>query len=91
MVSKRRAGLLNDAAVCSSLERYELERIEAPTPVLTVADDLFGTFDTARYTAAHVPGAKFVAYATGGQLWVGHHDEALSEIATFLGEAAKRA
>jgi pimeloyl-ACP methyl ester carboxylesterase len=90
-VSERRAGLLNDAAVCSALERYELERIEAPTLVLTVADDLFGTFDTARYTAAHVPGAKFVAYATGGHLWVGHHDEALSEIATFLGEAAKRA
>jgi pimeloyl-ACP methyl ester carboxylesterase len=83
-VSPRRLGLLNDAAVVSSLERYELERISVPTLVMSVADDLFGTFDGARYTAKRVPHARFVEYPNGGHLWVGHQRELISEIAGFL-------
>lgn len=83
-VSPRRLGLLNDAAITSSLPRYELERITTPTLVISVADDLFGTFDGARYTAEHVAGARFVGYPTGGHLWVGHQEELMSEIAGFL-------
>ena len=83
-VSRRRLGLLNDAAVISTLPRYQLERISVPTLVLSVADDLFGTFEAARYSAGHIPHARFVGYATGGHLWVGHHQEVLSEIAAFL-------
>jgi 2-hydroxy-6-oxonona-2,4-dienedioate hydrolase len=83
-VSPRRLGLLNDAAVVSSLERYELERIAVPTLVMSVADDLFGTIDGARYTAEHVPHARFVGYANGGHVWVGHQKEVLAEIAAFL-------
>jgi pimeloyl-ACP methyl ester carboxylesterase len=84
-VSARRLGLMNDAAVTSSLPRYELERISAPTLVISVADDLFGTFEAARYTAEHIPGARFVGYPSGGHLWVGHHREVMAEIAAFLG------
>jgi pimeloyl-ACP methyl ester carboxylesterase len=76
---------MNDAAVTSSLPRYELERISAPTLVISVADDLFGTFEAARYTAGHIPGARFVGYPSGGHLWVGHHREVMAEIAAFLG------
>jgi pimeloyl-ACP methyl ester carboxylesterase len=83
-VSPRRLGLLNDAAVTSSLERYELERIAVPTLLMSAADDLFGTYDGARYTAEHVPNARFVGYPSGGHLWVGHHEEVMSEIAFFL-------
>jgi pimeloyl-ACP methyl ester carboxylesterase len=83
-VSPRRLGLLNDAAVTSSLERYELERIAAPTLVVSTADDLFGIYEGARYTAEQIPQARFVGYPTGGHLWVGHHDEVMSEIASFL-------
>ena len=83
-VSPRRLGLLNDAAVTSSLPRYELERIAAPTLVISIADDLFGTYDAARYTAEHIPRARFVGYPTGGHLWVGHHREVMAEIAGFL-------
>jgi pimeloyl-ACP methyl ester carboxylesterase len=83
-VSRRRQGLLNDAAVASSLTRYELEQIQVPTLVMSVADDLFGTFESARYTAQHIPGARFVGYERGGHCWVGHHQEILSEIGTFL-------
>jgi len=83
-VSPRRQGLVNDAAVIFSLPRYELERIGVPTLVMSAADDLFGTFDIARYTAAHIPRARFVGYPSGGHLWVGHQKEFASEIIAFL-------
>jgi pimeloyl-ACP methyl ester carboxylesterase len=83
-VSARRLGLLNDAAVTTSLERYELEKISAPTLAFSVEDDLYGTYECARYTAAHIPNARFVGYATGGHVWVGHQREVFAEIAAFL-------
>jgi pimeloyl-ACP methyl ester carboxylesterase len=83
-VSSRRPGLLNDAAVTSSLPRYELERIAAPALLISVADDLFGTFDAARYTAQHIRHATFIGYRTGGHVWVGHHPRVMAEIASFL-------
>jgi pimeloyl-ACP methyl ester carboxylesterase len=86
-VSRRRLGLLNDAAVTSSLPRYELERIATPTLILGVADDLFGTYDGARYSAEHIPGARFVSYRSGGHLWVGHQKEVMAEITAFLKNA----
>lgn len=83
-VSPRRLGLLNDAAVTSSLPRYELERIAVPTLAISVADDLYGTFDGARYSAERIPRARFVGYQTGGHLLVGHKKDVASEIAAFL-------
>ena len=87
-VSVRRPGLLNDAAVTSTLPRYELERIAAPTLAISLEDDRFGTYDSARYTAAHIPGARFVGYASGGHVWVGHQADVESELAGFLKERA---
>ena len=83
-VSPRRTGLVNDAAVTSTLPRYELERVRAPTLVISAADDRFGTFEPARYTAEHIPGARFIGYPTGGHMLAGHGKEALAEIAAFL-------
>lgn len=85
-VSPRRLGLLNDAAITSALPRYELGRISAPTLILSVADDLYGTFDGARYSAEHIPHARFVGYPSGGHMGVGREKEAASEIAAFLKE-----
>lgn len=78
-VSPRRPGLLNDAAVTSTLTRCELERIAVPTLILSVADDLFGTFEGARYSAEHIPRARFIGYPSGGHLWVGHQKEVISK------------
>lgn len=83
-VSRRRQGLVNDAAITTTLERYDLERIRAPTLIISLADDLFGTFDPARYTAEHIPRGRFIGYESGGHLWVGHQDEVMAEIAGFL-------
>lgn len=83
-VSPRRLGLINDAKVTSSLQRYELERIAVPTLAISMQDDLFGTFDGARYTVEHIPHARFIGYPSGGHLWVGHREEIAAEIAAFL-------
>jgi pimeloyl-ACP methyl ester carboxylesterase len=83
-VSPRRLGLLNDAAITSSLPRYRLDRISAPTLILSMADDLFGTYDGARYSAEEIPGARFISYPSGGHLGVGRQKEMMAEIAAFL-------
>src|SRR5262249_21209853 len=74
-VRPRRPGLINDAAITSSLQRYDLERIAVPTLVISAADDLYGTFDGARYTADHVPHARFIGYPSGGHMLVGRQKE----------------
>lgn len=80
----RAAGLRNDAAIAAALPRYALERIAAPTLVIGVEDDLFGTWRNARYTAEHIPGARFVGYPSGGHLWVGRQRAVWSEVAGFI-------
>lgn len=83
-VSRRRRGLENDAGVTSTLARYELEKIAVPTLAISLADDRFGTYDAARYTAEHIPGARFVGFERGGHVWAGHHEEILSLVRDFL-------
>ena len=83
-VSQRRLGLLNDAAVTSSLPRYPLEAIQAPTLTISTADDQYGTYDGARYTAEQVSHARFLGYPSGGHMLVGHAADADGEIQAFL-------
>lgn len=83
-ISQRRNGLLNEAKVIPFLPRYALENITVPTLAVSSVDDLFGTYDAARYTADHIRGAQFVGYPNGGHLWVGHQHELTKEITQFL-------
>jgi pimeloyl-ACP methyl ester carboxylesterase len=89
-VSSRRMGLLNDAAIVSSLPRYELEKVVAPTLAISAADDLYHTFDAARYTAGHVSGGRFVGYPNGGHMLVGRNDAASAAIVAFFKGAQLR-
>jgi 2-hydroxy-6-oxonona-2,4-dienedioate hydrolase len=89
-LSDRAAGLRNDALIASSLTRYDLEAIRAPTLVISAQDDLYGTFAGAQYTAQHIPGARFIGYERGGHLCVGHQDGLLDEIASFTHSTAGR-
>ena len=84
-LSLRSQGLLNEAKIAASLGRYDLERIAAPTLVISLEDDGYGTYAGARYTAEHVPGARFIGYESGGHMLVGHNAEATAEIRNFLG------
>jgi 2-hydroxy-6-oxonona-2,4-dienedioate hydrolase len=86
-VSPRRLGMLNDARVTSTLPRYALEDVAVPTLVMSLQDDLFGTFDGASYSARHIPRARFVAFPSGGHVWIGHHDAVMAETLRFLDEA----
>lgn len=88
-VSPRRIGLLNEARVMSSLERYPLERITAPTLAISAQDDGYDTYESARYTASQIPRARFVGYPTGGHMLAGHRQEVMAEIVRFLKEQRK--
>ena len=88
-LSSRQAGLLNEMRVVSGLQRYELERIQAPTLLISARDDRYGTYAGALYTAQHITGARFLGLADGGHLWVGHHREVMSEIVSFLSTSAR--
>lgn len=83
-VAPRRLGLVNDAAVVSGLRRFDLERIAAPTLLISAEDDGYGTWDGAKYTASHLPKARFVGFPAGGHMLVGHTDAIQAEIASFL-------
>jgi 2-hydroxy-6-oxonona-2,4-dienedioate hydrolase len=83
-VGERLNGLKNDGATAHALTRYELERIRVPTIVIGVRNDGFDMYERARYTAAHIPGARLVTYETGGHFWVGHHNKVLAELRSFL-------
>lgn len=90
-ISSRAAGLRNDALIASSLTRYDLEAIQAPTLVVSVRDDGYGTFAGAQYTALHIPNARFIGYETGGHLWVGHQDALLNEFVAFTSASRRGA
>ena len=89
-VGPRRAGLINEAHIMATLDRYPLERIRAPTLAISAQDDGYGTYEAARYAVAQIPQARFIGYPSGGHLLVGHSREAMDEIVRFLSEPARQ-
>jgi pimeloyl-ACP methyl ester carboxylesterase len=83
-VEPRRLGFVNDAAVVSTLQRYELERIATPTLLFSAEDDGYGTWDGATYVAEHLPNATLVGFPHGGHMLVGHSERITTEIGAFL-------
>lgn len=89
-VSSRARGLRNDAAVAMALPRYALERFAVPTLIVSVEDDLYGTWQSSRYSAEHIPGARLVGYPSGGHIWLGHDTDVAAEMIRFLSEPPSR-
>ncbi len=83
-VSRRRAGLLNDGAVVSRLTRFKLEEINAPTLLISLEDDRYGTLPAAQYTAGQIRNARLIRFHEGGHLWIGHDAEVSSAVCGFL-------
>jgi pimeloyl-ACP methyl ester carboxylesterase len=83
-VSSRAQGLINEGAVAQALRRLPLERVSAPTLIASVANDGYRTYEGARYTAEHVPGARFISYPRGGHMLVEHQAEFSAETLKFL-------
>jgi pimeloyl-ACP methyl ester carboxylesterase len=84
----RQAGLLNDARVAQTLGPSPLEQVKVPTLIVSLRDDLYGTFESARYTASQISGARFVGYESGGHVLVGHHSAVLDELSTLLSDVS---
>jgi len=80
--------MLNDGRLAGNPARVDFGRIRAPTLVLSVEDDRFGTAATARDIAASVPRARLVMFPSGGHIWLGHAHAVTDEIARFLSELA---
>ena len=66
-------GLRNDAAAV--IGPLPLERIQAPTLIISTKDDLFQTLAAAEHLAEHIPAAKLVVLDSGGHLLVGRQAE----------------
>jgi pimeloyl-ACP methyl ester carboxylesterase len=69
------------------LRKLPLEKITAPTMIISARDDLFNTLPAAEFAAGKIPGAKLVVYDTGGHLLVGHEQEVRTAVRTFLASA----
>ena len=83
-VSRRRQGLLNDSRLSTGATRVALEAIRAPTLCISARDDGFGTYESARYSAAHIPGARFLGFERGGHLLLGHRAEVAAALQSLL-------
>ncbi len=83
-VSLRVAGLRDDTRLGKRLDRYALEAIRTPTLVVSARDDGFGTYAAAQYTAGQISRARFVGFADGGHLLVGHDAAVRAEILQLL-------
>jgi pimeloyl-ACP methyl ester carboxylesterase len=85
-ISRRMAGIRNDSAVSSSLQRYELEAIRVPTMIVSAADDRYQTYESSFYTAEEITDARFIGFPHGGHLLLGHEAEVQRQIMTFLAQ-----
>jgi pimeloyl-ACP methyl ester carboxylesterase len=85
-ISWRAAGIENDSRIASTLTPYPIEEMHVPALVISAADDLYDTYDSGLHTAEQMRDGRFVGFATGGHLLVGHDEEVRSDIAMFLQE-----
>jgi len=83
-VSARAQGLRSDTAIGKNMQRMPLELIRAPTLLISMRDDGYGTYASAQYTASQIEGAKFVGFEQGGHVWVGHDAAVQAEIVKLL-------
>jgi pimeloyl-ACP methyl ester carboxylesterase len=83
-ISHKTDGLRNDGYWAGAPTQTAFEGITTPTLILSCADDLFGTADTARLLAARIPGARLVIYPDGGHIWLGHDADLTRDIREFI-------
>ena len=86
-VSARRLGLLNDSRLTTGAARVALESIRAPTLCISARDDGFGTYESARYSAGHIPGARLLGFDSGGHLLLQHQAEVVAAVEALLQQA----
>lgn len=83
-VSLRWRGMLNDAELAGNPAQVDFSQIRVPTLVISVADDRFGTAETAREIVAAVPDSKLLLFETGGHIWIGHDQAVWRAVSDFV-------
>jgi pimeloyl-ACP methyl ester carboxylesterase len=81
-LSLRFAGINVDST--PELPELPLDKITAPTLIISARDDLFNTLPAAEFTASRIPGARLIVCDTGGHLLVGRGREVSAEVQAFL-------
>ena len=89
-VSLRKAGLAGDSVLGKSLGPAALDKVRAPTLIISARDDGYGTYASAQYTASQITGARFIGFEQGGHVWVGHDDEVMQEIVELIAPTGHR-
>jgi pimeloyl-ACP methyl ester carboxylesterase len=88
-ISRKIDGLRNDGFLAGTPTQTAFEDIAVPTLILSCADDLFGTADTARLLADLIPGARLVVYPEGGHIWLGQDAKLARDIRQFVTSAPR--
>lgn len=83
-ISHKADGLRADGYWAGTPSPTDYDRIAVPTLLLSCADDLFGTADTARRLASRIPDATLKIWTEGGHIWLGHDADMAREIAAFV-------
>lgn len=81
-LSRRLTGLEVDSA--ADIRPWPLERIAAPTLIISAEDDLMQTAPGARFTAGQIPGAELRLFESGGHLLVARDEEVRATVDDFL-------
>ncbi len=89
-VSRRAQGLADDTRWAGSPAPYRLDRITAPLLAVSAADDLYGTYASARFAAAGARDGTFVGYPSGGHVLVGRQTQMWDEVARWLAALERR-
>jgi pimeloyl-ACP methyl ester carboxylesterase len=87
-VSARATGLRNESWQATHLRPDALDRIVAPTLIISARDDGYGTFANAEYTAPRIAGARFIRFEQGGHMLVGHDAETMRALLAHLRDHA---
>jgi pimeloyl-ACP methyl ester carboxylesterase len=83
-VSARQVGLSLEGQLTVEDLSNPLESIAAPTLAISTEDDLYNTYANAVFITRHILHSEFIGYHTGGHMLVGHDDEIISGVLTFL-------
>lgn len=87
-LSSRVGGIAADSNV--EISQWSLERILAPTLIVSAEDDLFRTLPGARFTAEHIKGAELHVLKSGGHLMVGQSAKVRTLVRDFLARHPKQ-
>ena len=81
-LSRRVRGIELDGL--TKMTPWPLERITAPTLIISAEDDLYRTLPGARFTAEHIAGAELHVLESGGHLMVGQSQRVRKLVRDFL-------